>query len=75
MNIENIYTIAATSGGGFFASFLIRYFIRGIINTILTNATVIFSNDDNPGSLQSNLAIPVSGSVTAGFVLGVTRGG
>jgi uncharacterized membrane protein (Fun14 family) len=115
MNIENIYTIAATSGGGFFASFLIRYFIRGIIkiltsvlggiltllmylefqdiidvnikldkfqsaaeaiiNTILTNATVIFSNDDNPGSLQSNLAIPVSGSVTAGFVLGVTGGG
>lgn len=115
MNIENIYPIAATSGGVFFASFLIGYFIKkvikilmfilggilalllylqfqdiidvnikldrlqssaeAIINTVATNAIAIFPNDNNPSILDSSLGIPVSGSVTAGFMLGITRGG
>lgn len=115
MNIENIYPIATTSGGGFFASFLIGYFIKkvikilmfilggilalllylqfqdiidvnikldrlqssaeAIINTVATNAIAIFPNDNNPSILDSSLGIPVSGSVTAGFMLGITRGG
>jgi uncharacterized membrane protein (Fun14 family) len=115
MNIENIYSIAATSGGGFIASFLIGYFIKkvikilmfvlggilalliylqfqeiidvhikldkiqnsaeAIIDTVAANATAVFSNDNDPSFTESNLGIPVSGSITAGFVLGITRRG
>jgi uncharacterized membrane protein (Fun14 family) len=35
MNIENIHSIAATSGGGFFASFLVGYFINKIIKVLM----------------------------------------
>ena len=35
MNIENIYPIAGTSGGGFFASFLIGYFIKKVIKILM----------------------------------------
>lgn len=45
-----------------------------IINTILTNATAMLPNDNNP-YIENNLAIPISGSVTAGFVLGITKRG
>jgi uncharacterized membrane protein (Fun14 family) len=45
-----------------------------IINTILTNTTAMLSNDNNP-YIANNLAIPIGGSVTAGFVLGITRRG
>jgi uncharacterized membrane protein (Fun14 family) len=115
MSIENIYPIAATSGGGFFASFLIGYFIKkivkilmfilggvlallaylqfqeiidvtikfdkiqsfaeDIINTIVANATAIFPNNNNSLIIDNNLGIPVSGSIAAGFVLGITRRG
>jgi uncharacterized membrane protein (Fun14 family) len=115
MSIENIYPIAATSGGGFFASFLIGYFIKKvikilmfvvggilafliylqsqelisvnikfdkirssvevIINTVAANAISIFSNDNNSHIIESNFGIPVSGSIAAGFVLGITRRG
>src|SRR5687767_2709506 len=115
MNIENIYSIAAISGGGFIASFLIGYFIKkvikilmfvlvgilalllylqfqeiidvhikldkiqnsaeAIIDTVAANATAIFSNENNPSFVESNLGIPASGSITAGFVLGITRRG
>jgi uncharacterized membrane protein (Fun14 family) len=44
--------------------------VDAIINTILTNATAMLSNDNNP-YIENNLAIPISGSVTAGFVLGL----
>ena len=114
MNIENIYPIAATSGGVFFASFLIGYFIKkvikilmfvlggilallmylqfqniidvnikldkfqssaeAIINAIAANATIFFDNN-NPSLIEGNLGIPVSGSLTAGFMLGITRRG
>jgi uncharacterized membrane protein (Fun14 family) len=113
MDIENIYSIAAASGGSFFASFLIGYFIKkvikilmfvlggiltllmylqvqdvidvnvkldrfqsfveAIINTVAANANAIISNDNNPPIIESNLGIPVIGSVSAGFVLGITR--
>lgn len=112
---ENIYPIAATSGGGFIASFLVGYFIKKvikilmfvmggiltllmylqsqelvdvhinfdkiqtssetIINSMAANATAMFSNDNNPLIIDNNLGIPVSGSVAAGFVLGITRKG
>lgn len=115
MNIENIYSIVTTSGGGFTASFLIGYLIKRIvkilmfilggiltlsgylqfqemvdvtikfdkiqsfgetiINTIVANATPIFPNDNNPSIIASIFGIPVSGSVAAGFVLGITRRG
>ena len=115
MIIENIYPIAATSGGGFIASFLVGYFIKkvikilmfvlggiltiltylqsqeivdvhinfdkiqssveAIINIIAANGTAVFSNDNDPWFMESNLGIPVSGSITAGFVLGITRRG
>ena len=48
---------------------------EAIINTVATNAIAIFPNDNNPSILDSSLGIPVSGSVTAGFMLGITRGG
>ena len=35
MSIENIYAFAATSGGGFFASFLIGYFIKKVIKILM----------------------------------------
>jgi uncharacterized membrane protein (Fun14 family) len=35
MNVENIYSIAVTSDGGFFASFLIGYFIKKIIKILM----------------------------------------
>jgi uncharacterized membrane protein (Fun14 family) len=35
MNIESYYSVAATSGGGFFASFLIGYFIKRIIKILM----------------------------------------
>jgi uncharacterized membrane protein (Fun14 family) len=113
MSIENIYPIAAISGGGFIVSFLIGYFIKkvikilmfilggilallmylqsqeiidikldrfqssaeAIINTVAANATAIFSNASDPLFTESNLGVPVSGSVAAGFVLGITRRG
>jgi uncharacterized membrane protein (Fun14 family) len=115
MSIENIYPIAVTSGGGFFASFLIGYFIKkaikilmfvlggilalltylqfleiidvqikldkiqnsaeAIINTFTANANAVFSTDNGPSFIESNLGMPVSGSITAGFVLGMTRKG
>jgi uncharacterized membrane protein (Fun14 family) len=34
MNIENICPIAASTGGGLFASFLIGYFIKKIIKIL-----------------------------------------
>jgi uncharacterized membrane protein (Fun14 family) len=114
MSIESIYHIAVSSGGSFFVSFLIGYFIKKvirilmfvlggilallmylqfqdivdvnikldkfqiaadtIINTILKNATAMLSNGNNP-YIESNIAIPITGSVTAGFLLGITRGG
>jgi uncharacterized membrane protein (Fun14 family) len=45
---------------------------EAIINMAVVNATAIFSNDNNPLFIESNLGIPASGSVTAGFVLGIT---
>ena len=115
MNIDTIYPIAATSSGGFIASFLIGYFIKkvikiimfvlggilallmylqfqeiidvhikldkiqnsveAIINTVAANATAVFSNDSDSWFMESNLGIPVSGSITAGFVLGIKRRG
>jgi uncharacterized membrane protein (Fun14 family) len=108
MNIENIYSIAATSGGGFIVSFpkkvtKILIFVLGgilallmylqfqeivdvnikfdkvqssaeaIINTVTANATAIFSNNNDLLFIESSLSIPASGSITAGFVLGITR--
>jgi hypothetical protein len=35
--------------------------------------TAIFPNDNNPLIIDNNLGIPVSGSIAAGFVLGITR--
>jgi uncharacterized membrane protein (Fun14 family) len=35
MNIENIYSIAVTSSGGFFVSFLIGYFIKKVIRILM----------------------------------------
>jgi uncharacterized membrane protein (Fun14 family) len=46
-----------------------------IINTVTTNATAALLNNNNPLFIESNLGIPISGSVTAGFVLGITRRG
>lgn len=48
---------------------------EALLNTIAANATAIFLNDNSPSFIESNLGIPVSGSVTAGFVLGITRRG
>jgi uncharacterized membrane protein (Fun14 family) len=48
---------------------------EAIMNTVAVNSTAIFSNDYNPLIIDNNLSIPVSGSVTAGFVLGITRSG
>ena len=35
MIIENIYPIAATSGGGFIASYLVGYFIKKVIKILM----------------------------------------
>jgi hypothetical protein len=35
----------------------------------------IFSNANNPSIIESSFGITVSGSVTAGFMLGITRRG
>jgi hypothetical protein len=48
--------------------------VEAIINMIAANATAIFSNDKDPSFMEGNLGIPASGSVTAGFVLGITSG-
>mgnify|MGYP003581154187 CR=1 FL=1 len=53
----------------------IQSLAEDIINTIVANATAIFPNDNNPLIIDNNLGIPVSGSITAGFVLGITRRG
>jgi uncharacterized membrane protein (Fun14 family) len=102
-------------GGGFFASFLIGYFIKkiikilmfvfggilallmylqsqgiinvevnvdklqssaeAIVNTIVANTTNIFPTDSNPSIIGNNLGIPLTGSITTGFILGITRRG
>jgi uncharacterized membrane protein (Fun14 family) len=46
-----------------------------VINTISANTAAIFPTDNSPSILDSSLGIPVSGSVTAGFMLGITRRG
>ena len=48
---------------------------KAIINTVAASATTIFSNDNNPSFIESNPDIPVSGSITTRFVLGITRRG
>ena len=48
---------------------------EAIINTVAANATAVFSNDSDSWFMESNLGIPVSGSITAGFMLGITRRG
>jgi uncharacterized membrane protein (Fun14 family) len=47
---------------------------EAIIDTVVANATAIFSNEHDPSFIESNLGIPASGSITAGFVLGITGG-
>jgi hypothetical protein len=44
-----------------------------IINTILTNSTAMFSNDNHALLVESNLSISAVRSIAAGFVLGITR--
>ena len=39
---------------------------EALINTLAANAAAIFPNYNNSSSIDSNLGIPISGSVTAG---------
>jgi len=47
--------------------------VETIVKTAAANATTIFSNDSNPSFIENSLGMPISGSVTAGFMLGITR--
>jgi uncharacterized membrane protein (Fun14 family) len=48
--------------------------VEAIVNTIAANTTDIFPSDNN-SSIIGNLDIPLTGSVAAGFMLGITRRG
>ena len=42
---------------------------EAVINTITANAPNIFSIDNNPSTIGNNLGIPLTGSITSGFML------
>lgn len=50
---------------------------EAIVNTIVANTTNIFPTDNNnsPSIISNNLGIPLTGSITTGFILGITRRG
>src|SRR5215207_5478646 len=46
---------------------------EAIVNTIAANTTNIFPTDNNnPSIISNNLGIPLTGSITTGFILGIT---
>jgi hypothetical protein len=47
--------------------------VEAIVNTAAANSTTIFLNDSNPSFVENSLDMPIRGSVTAGFMLGITR--
>ena len=50
--------------------------VEAILNTIVVNATAnILPTDSSPSIISNNLGIPLTGSITTGFILGITRRG
>ena len=115
MNVENIGTIGATIGGGFFAGVLIGYALKKVVKVVaivvglflaglaylqyqqivainwnkvpqlsqnvvtsLANATTQipgFNNSNHTTAFAfSNLAIPLTGSMSMGFAIGFMKG-
>jgi uncharacterized membrane protein (Fun14 family) len=48
--------------------------VQSLVITIAANTTNVFPSDGNP-IIDSNLGIPITGSIASGFMLGITRRG
>ena len=49
---------------------------EAIVSTIVANTTTkAFPTDSNSSTVGNNLGIPLTGSIAAGFILGITRRG
>ena len=55
----------------------LQSYVEAVVNTIVANTTNIFptDNNNNPSIIGNNFGIPLTGSITTGFILGITRRG
>jgi uncharacterized membrane protein (Fun14 family) len=54
----------------------IQSYVEAIVSTIVANTTTkAFPTDSNSSTVGNNLGIPLTGSIAAGFILGITRRG
>jgi hypothetical protein len=49
--------------------------VEALVSTIAANTTNVFPSDGNSSIVDSNLGIPLTGSIASGFMLGITRRG
>jgi hypothetical protein len=49
--------------------------VEALLSTITENTIIVFPSDGNPSIVDSNLGIPLTGSIASGFMLGITKRG
>jgi hypothetical protein len=49
--------------------------MEALVSTIVANTANIPPSDNNSSIVDSNLGIPLTGSIASGFMLGITRRG